>query len=240
MSRKYREQSRPILNGNKPNATVFARVFAQTLDTKCHPSYSPTTRTAGQPGTASMKTFIGLLRGINVGGHNKIPMSELRKLCGELGWDNVQTYIQSGNLVFSAAGKPASLEAELQRSIEKHFGFSIPIIIRAGVDWPGYVKANPFLKACKKESHLVMLYLSKLPPGADAIKRLRERAADGERIAHVGDALWIHFAGKVVARSKLSPSFLDRMVGSSVTARNWLTVLKLNEMANAPVEKMVK
>src|SRR5579871_3160218 len=112
---------------------------AQTLDGKCHPQYSSTAAARA----IFMKTFIGLLRGINVGGHNKIPMLELRKLCEEeVGWDNVQTYIQSRNLVFSAGGKPASLEAELQRSIEKHFGFSIPVIIRAGIDWPGYVKAN--------------------------------------------------------------------------------------------------
>lgn len=183
-----------------------------------------------------MKSFIGLLRGINVGGHNKIPMPELRALCAELGWSNIQTYIQSGNVVFSAAGKPAALEAELQRAIEELFGFSISTVVRAATDWPAYVKTNPFLKACEKESHLVMLCLSRVPPDANAVSGLRKRADNGERIAHVGDALWIHFAGGV-ARSKLSPSLLDRLVGSPVTARNWLTVLKLNEMANVPAEK---
>lgn len=183
-----------------------------------------------------MKTFVGLLRGINVGGHNKIPMSELRELCGELGWRDVQTYIQSGNLVFSAAGKPAALEAELERAIQRGFGFSISLIIRPAADWPAYVSSNPFLKACEKEPHRVMLCLSKTPPKSDAVKALSERAAGGERIACVGGALWIHFAGGM-ARSKLSPSLLDRAVGSSVTARNWLTVLKLQEMA---VEKKAK
>jgi uncharacterized protein (DUF1697 family) len=183
-----------------------------------------------------MKTFIGLLRGINVGGNNRIPMSDLRAVCGELGWSNVQTYIQSGNLVFSASGKPATLETKLQRAIESHFGFSIPIIIRSAADWPAYIKSNPFLDACKKEPHLVMLCLSKIPPKPDAAKNLLERAASGERIIQIGDALWIHFAGGV-ARSKLSPVLLDRMVGSSVTARNWLTVLKLQELTKQPEEK---
>lgn len=186
-----------------------------------------------------MKTFIGLLRGINVGGHNKIPMSELRELCAELGWSGVQTYIQSGNLVFSAAAKPAALETELEQGIQKRFGLSIPIIIRAAADWQAYIKSNPFLKACREESHLVMLCLSQATPKADAAEGLRKRAAGGERIANVGDALWIHFAGGV-ARSKLSPAFLDRMVGSPVTARNWLTVLKLNEMASTPVVQKAK
>lgn len=183
-----------------------------------------------------MKTFIGLLRGINVGGHNRIPMSDLRVVCAELGWSDIQTYIQSGNLVFSAGSKPATLEAELQHGIEKSFGLTIPIVVRMAAHWPGYVESNPFRKACEKDPHLVMLCLSRLPPNSDAAKGLRERAENGERVAQVGDALWIHFAGGV-ARSKLSPSLLDRLVGSPVTARNWLTVLKLNEMANAAGEK---
>lgn len=183
-----------------------------------------------------MKSFIGLLRGINVGGHNKIPMPELRALCAEIGWSNLQTYIQSGNLIFSASGKPAALEAELQRGIERRFGLSIPVIIRVATDWQTYIGTNPFLAACKTEPHLVMLCLSQNPPKPDAPENLRERAASGERIRQIGDALWIHFSGGV-ARSKLSPALLDRLVGSSVTARNWLTVLKLNELATQPIEK---
>jgi uncharacterized protein (DUF1697 family) len=177
-----------------------------------------------------MKTFIALLRGINVGGNKSVPMAQLRELCAGLGWKNVQTYINSGNIVFSANGKPAALETQLERAIEKHFGFEVPVIIRAATDWPAYVKTNPFLKACENESKAVMLCLSKTTPKSDALKGLRERAADGERLEHVGDALWIHFANGV-ARSKLSPALLDRMVGSSVTARNWFTVQKLHELS---------
>ncbi len=186
-----------------------------------------------------MKTFIGLLRGINVGGNKGVPMAKLRELCGELGWQNAQTYIQSGNVVFSANGKPAALETQLERAIEKHFGFPVPVIVRAATDWPTYIKTNPFLKACEKEANHVMLCLSKISPKTDALKGLRERAADGERLEHIGDALWIHFA-QGVARSKLSPALLDRMVGSTVTSRNWLTVLKLQELANPTSEKKVK
>lgn len=186
-----------------------------------------------------VKTFIGLLRGINVGGNNRIPMSDLRGLCGELGWRSVQTYIQSGNLIFSASGKPAVLETKLQRAIQGRFGFSIPIIIRSATEWPAYIRSNPFLDACKKEPHAVMLCLSQAPPKRDAAARLSERAASGERIIQIGDALWIHFAGGV-ARSKISPALLDRMTGSSVTARNWLTVLKLQELSDAPKDGKAK
>jgi len=179
----------------------------------------------------AMKTFIGLLRGINVGGNNKISMAELRALGEKMGWENVQTYIQSGNIVFSASGKAAALEMELERAIVKRFGLSIPVVARAAADWPAYIKSNPFLGACKKDPHLVMLCLAKTSPKSDAAKALRQRAAAGERIEQIGDALWIHFPNGV-ARSKLSPALLDRVTGSSVTARNWLTVLKLQEMAS--------
>jgi len=175
-------------------------------------------------------TFIALLRGINVGGHNKVPMAELRALCGELDWEDVESYIQSGNLLFRAGGRAASLEGGLERAIEQRFGLSVSVLVRAGADWPGYVAGNPFPKASEKEPNLVMLALSKVPPRKDAVERLRERAADGERIERVDDALWIHYAGGS-GRSKLSPSVLDRLAGSPVTTRNWRTVLKLDEMA---------
>lgn len=174
--------------------------------------------------------FIGLLRGINVSGHNKIPMPELRSACAELGWQDVQTYIQSGNLVFQADATPASLEAMLGQAIEQRFGLTIPVIVRAAADWPAYVRGNPFPGASEQEPHLVMLALSRAAPKADALAGLLERATYGERIAQVGDALWIHYQDGV-AKSRLSPALFDRLVGSPVTARNWRTVLKLNELA---------
>jgi uncharacterized protein (DUF1697 family) len=175
-------------------------------------------------------TFIALLRGINVTGRNKIPMSELRSLCTELGWDEVQSYIQSGNVVFKAGAAPAKLEVQLEEAIERQFGLSIAIIVRAAASWPAYVKGNPYPDASESEPKGVMLGLSKAPPNQDAVEKLRERAAPYERIVQVGDALWIHFGGGM-AKTKLSPGVLDRLVGSPVTLRNWRTVLKLDEMA---------
>jgi uncharacterized protein (DUF1697 family) len=172
---------------------------------------------------------IALLRGINVGGHNKIPMAELRSLCGDLGWGDVRSYIQSGNLVFRADGAVAALEELLEGAIERRFGLAIPVIIRSAAAWPGYLSGNPFPEASQREPNLVMLALSKAPPRPDAVAALQERASGGERVEQVGDALWMHFDGGV-ARSKLSPAVFDRLVGSPVTTRNWRTVLELNEL----------
>jgi uncharacterized protein (DUF1697 family) len=176
------------------------------------------------------KTFIALLRGINVSGRNMIPMPELRALCVDLGWEDVQSYIQSGNLVFKAESKPAKLETELERAIQSKFGLSISIIVRAAAVWPDYVRDNPFLDVSQSAPNHVMLALSKAAPKPDAVGKLQERAVSGERIAQVGDALWLHYADGM-AKSKLSPALLDRLVGSPVTSRNWRTVLKLHKMS---------
>jgi uncharacterized protein (DUF1697 family) len=173
--------------------------------------------------------FIGLLRGINVSGRNKIPMSDLRELCAEIGCGDIQSYIQSGNLVFSTLAKPTVVEMELERAIERRFQLLIPVIVRVAADWPAYVKGNPFPEASSAEPNLVMLALAKTDPKPEALSALCDRCTGGERIVQVGDALWIHFAGGV-ARSKISPALLDRLVGSKVTMRNWRTVLKLGEM----------
>jgi uncharacterized protein (DUF1697 family) len=175
-------------------------------------------------------TFIALLRGINVGGRNLIPMRDLCPLCASLGWQDVQSYIQSGNLVFQASAAPKELEIELERAVARRFDLSIPVIIRKGTAWPGYVRDNPYPDASESEPNHVMLVLSKAPPKAGAAKELQERAMNGERIVQVGDALWVHYAAGV-ATSKLTPALLDRLVGSPVTARNWRTVLKLQAMA---------
>jgi uncharacterized protein (DUF1697 family) len=177
-----------------------------------------------------MATFIALLRGINVSGRNKIPMPELRALCADLGWRDVQSYIQSGNLLFQAASPAAKLETQLEDGIKRHFALAIPVIIRPAAKWSAYAAGNPYPGASAREPNLVMLALSKTAPITGAVEQLRERASAGERVTQVGDALWIHFAGGS-ARSKLSPALLDRLAGSPVTTRNWRTVLKLRDLA---------
>ncbi len=193
----------------------------------------------------SSSTFIALLRGINVGGRNTVPMAELRSLASGLGWMDVRTYIQSGNVVFRMArsseaatepgteieaGSVAALEAELERAIGSHFGFSVPVIVRSAAAWSGHLAANPFPDASAVEPNLVMLALSKAPLREGVVDELREHATNGERIHLAGDALWIHYVGGV-GRSKISPGLLDRIVGSPVTTRNWRTAVKLAEMA---------
>lgn len=176
-----------------------------------------------------MSRWVALLRGINVGGHNKIPMAELRELCNDIGWENVDTYIQSGNIVFSAAGSTAALEKELAEAIASHFGHRIHVIVRPAAAWPLYIRLNPFPEASESEPNRVMLALSKKPLPPDAAENLNKYTASGESIAQRTDSLWIHYASGS-AKSRITPALLDRLAGSPVTTRNWRTVLKINDL----------
>jgi uncharacterized protein (DUF1697 family) len=159
-----------------------------------------------------MARLIALLRAVNVGGR-KLPMAELRALCGELGWKDVETYIQSGNLVFGAPGRPEALEARLEKAIEERFGMKVPVIVRTAAQWERYMAANPFPEAARDEPNRVQLLVSKRPPETDSADKLMERAKAGESVKAAGGALWFHFPDGV-GTSKLVPALIDKAAGS--------------------------
>jgi len=176
-----------------------------------------------------MPRFVVLLRAINVG-RRKAPMAELREACRAAGFDAVESYIQSGNLVLTSDGDAASVEAAVEAVVQQRFGFFAEAIARTAAQWSAYAAGCPFPDPQAQRPNHLHLCLAKHPPQADAAERLMERATLGERVALVGDALWVDFAGGV-AGSKLLPAVLDKAAGSSVTARNWNTVQKLAAMA---------
>lgn len=178
-----------------------------------------------------MKRMVALLRAVNVGGR-KLPMAELRATVEALSWREVATYIQSGNLIFAASGRPVALEEELERAIAAEFGIEVPTMVRMAAQWAELAGANPFRKAAEDEPNRVMMLVSKRPPAPDAAGRLMQRAQAGEQVRSAGGALWFHYPAGA-GTSKLTPSLIDRAVGSPATARNWRTVLKLREMLEA-------
>ena len=177
-----------------------------------------------------MARLIALLRAVNVGGR-MLPMAELRALCGELGWEEVETYIQSGNLVFSASGQPEALEAQLEAAIKDRFGLDVPTIVRTAGQWAAYVDANPFPEVAREEPKRLQLLVSKRPPDGAAAAKLMERARAGEVVKAAGGALWFHFPDGL-GTSKLTPAAIDKAAGSPSTSRNWRTVVRLGEMAS--------
>lgn len=172
---------------------------------------------------------IALLRGINVSGRNRIPMAELRTVCSSLGWHDVQTYIQSGNVVFTATTDRTTAESDLSAAIAGHFGLTIPVIVRSAAEWHAYIVANPLTAEAAADPARVMLALSKATPHEDAAAEVQQRAAAGEQVRGSGDAIWIYFPSSA-ADSKLTPAVLDRLAGSPVTMRNWRTVLALADL----------
>jgi uncharacterized protein (DUF1697 family) len=175
--------------------------------------------------------WIALLRGINVGGHRKLPMAELRDLCADLGWQDVQTFIQSGNVVFSEGSDSAVLERNLEQAIRSRYGFDVPVILRTAQQWRLICDGNPFPGASAKEPNLVLACFSRFAFPDSAAAEIEARGTQSERAILSGDTLWIHFAGGS-GRSKITPAVLDRQAGTPVTTRNWRTIVKINEMIN--------
>ena len=176
-----------------------------------------------------MAEFIALLRGINVGGHRKMPMAELRALAEELGWREPQTYIQSGNLLFGAPGTANRNREKLEKAIAAKFGFEVPVIVRAAADWAGYIANNPFADDEAVEEKMLHLLLAASSPPDDAIAKLSNLAKAGERVRQSGDAIWIDFH-KSTARSKITPKAIDGEFGASATGRNLKTVRALQDL----------
>ncbi len=177
-----------------------------------------------------MRTFVALMRGINVGSARKPPMADLRALCGSLGLKNPQTYIQSGNLLVDAKGGEPALRRLLEKELADRFGFAVDVIVRTAAEWDGYVAANPFADDTKALPKMLHLYLPRDPLKSGAAKALAEWAQSGERVDVAGGALWIDYGANGVARSKLSPLVIDQACGSPTTGRNWNSVSQIGKM----------
>ena len=177
-----------------------------------------------------MKTWILLLRGINVGGRHRLPMKELRQCLSSFEIEGVQTYIQSGNVVFQASEEAASRVTErLAAAIETHHGFSPPVLVLSQGAWQDAMSANPFPEAISEPKSLHLFFLA-TPPDDPDLDRLREVQLPSERFQLTERVFYLH-TPEGLARSKLA-SRIDRTLGVEMTARNWRTVQKLADLAN--------
>jgi uncharacterized protein (DUF1697 family) len=181
-----------------------------------------------------MSNYIALLRGINVGGHNAVAMSDLRDLLANLGFAGATTWLQSGNVVFNAAGKTTNvLEGLLERETGQRLGVSVDYIVRKANEWAKVVAANPFPKEAKNDpSHLVIMFLKTAPP-ATSVNVLQESVKGPEIIQADGKQLYLVYP-KGIGTSKLTGTFIEKKLGIRGTARNWNTVLKLLGLSREP------
>jgi uncharacterized protein (DUF1697 family) len=172
--------------------------------------------------------YVGLLRAVNVG-KRKVPMARLRSLCEELGHTEVETLLQSGNVVFTA---PKADPAALERALEAEFGFAVPVMVRTGAQLQKVIDANPFAKQAKADGKAVHVAFASGPVKAKLLDDVdRERLAPDE-FAAGKDVVYLHYP-KGSGRSKMSIQVFEKPLGVDLTARNWNTVLKLADLASA-------
>ncbi len=174
-------------------------------------------------------THIALLRGINVGGRNKLPMKILAAIFEDLGCRGVRTYIQSGNVVFDATPDLASeIPARVAEAIEERLGLNVPVVTRAAAELRAAADANPFLAEDLDPKTLALVFLADQPDPV-RVARLDPDRSPPDRLAVVGREVYLHLPNGV-ARSKLTNAYLDSTLATVSTARNLRTVNKLLEM----------
>jgi len=174
-----------------------------------------------------MTTYIGLLRAINLGAHNKIAMSELRAMLVKLQMEDPRTLILSGNVVFRSAEKSAAkLEQLLEAATAKHLGVTTDYFIRSAKEWSAVIAANPFPAEAKHDpGHLIVMSLKDAPTAA-SVKALQAAITGREVVQAKGaHAYFVYPDGQ--GRSKLTNAMIEKAFGTRGTARNWNTILKL-------------
>jgi uncharacterized protein (DUF1697 family) len=178
-----------------------------------------------------MATYISILRGINVSGSKVIKMDALRKTFEALGFKNVQTYIQSGNIVFQCKqSKTESLEKKIHQQIETTFGFDVATMVLEVDYLKTIIKKNPFIKDKSKDvARMHVTFLSAIPT-----KELHDKIKMGDykedEFILIGKAIYLHVPISY-GNSKLSNNFFENKLKVAATTRNWKTVNELLRMA---------
>jgi uncharacterized protein (DUF1697 family) len=168
-----------------------------------------------------MTTFVALLRAVNVGGTGKLPMADLKKLCEKAGFAKVQTYIASGNVLFTSAKSEKAVKTALEKTLQSHAGKPVGVLVRTADELKGVLAANPFPKAAP--NHTVAIFLDSAPP-ADALSTVTGAAGEELRIGK--REIYVNYADVHMARSKLKIP-----AGKAGTARNMNTIAKLADLA---------
>ena len=177
-----------------------------------------------------MPSYAMFLRGINVGGHNKVPMASLRAMIEREGFGDVVTLLQSGNAVFAGARSNAGqLEKLFEMKLAADRKITCDCFVRTAKEWDELVAANPFPAEAKRDpAHLLVVVLGK-PPTAAAVTALREAVRGRETVAASGRQLYACYPDGI-GTSKLTLPLIEKHLGTRGTGRNWNTVLKVAEL----------
>jgi uncharacterized protein (DUF1697 family) len=179
-----------------------------------------------------MARLIVLLRGINLGARNRISMPELREALEEAGYDDVRTYLQSGNVVLTSTSSAKKVARDCEQVIADRFGLEIDVVVRTRNELAKVVERNPLGRVAKDPKRYQVSFLE-AKPTAKTVRELEDVAAASEKLVSHGRELYA-WHPKGVARSKLWARLAGKNLGTTARARNWTTVTKLLELADAP------
>jgi uncharacterized protein (DUF1697 family) len=180
---------------------------------------------------ASLKRYVALLRGINLGARNKIAMADLRTLFEALGAEDVTTYVQSGNVVFRTRTARAQLAGQIEQRIARELGLEIRVLLRTSAELAKLAAGNPFAKAQSDPLKLHVTFLAD-KPAASRVRALDTTAFEPDTFRITGRDVYLHTPNGY-GRSKLSNAYFEKQLGVAATTRNWKTVTKLAELSAA-------
>lgn len=179
-----------------------------------------------------MTVYVALLRGINVGGHRLIKMADLKQLFQGLGFEQVETYIQSGNVVFTATEAEGAVRRRIEQQIEAVFGFTVPTAVRSAADFERIVALCPFAADALAEGDSLNVALLVEPPLQDGIEQVLATPGGPDECAIVGHEVYV-LCRQGVRNTVYTNNFLEKKLGVPATMRNWQTITKLAAMAKA-------
>lgn len=175
-----------------------------------------------------MTKFIAFLRGINVGGHHKVPMADLRELMEKLGYQNITTILNSGNIIFEAReGKSSDHENELSVALEKSFGFPVPVVVRKASEIEDLISNNPFMNLELTKTQ--RFYVSFLKTYPEPNQTLPWTTEDGSfKIMENKEKIVFSILDVAVTKTPKGMEALEKFYGKDITTRNWNTINRIH------------
>lgn len=176
-----------------------------------------------------MNNYIVLLRGINVGGHNRLPMANLRALLTDNGYANVSTYIQSGNIILSSTNNPFAISTHIEQLLKEQFNYNIPVVSISIKDLELCFQENPYLTKEEDIKFLHVMFLNNIPE-ENTINNLDISTYENDEFLIKGKFIYLHTPDGF-SKTKFTNTQFEKQLNTRVTTRNWNTVTKLVELS---------
>ncbi len=178
-----------------------------------------------------MNTYIALLRGINVSGQKIIRMADLKAHLEELGWEGIQTYIQSGNIVFrSVEGNPRQLAHKIKQKLQDKYGLDVPTLVLEPHELMDIIRNNPFTRdPATQQDRLYVTFLFDMPL-ADLTRKLQELKQPNEQFKIEDKVIYLYYT-EGYGRAVMNNNAFEKRLKVEATSRNWKTINKLYEIA---------